>query len=86
MSMNYIASMLLVIVGIVIGTVMAQTHVQDLYNNLPDEMKSQFLYDNLTLADRREIAEDWCAINGKTGRVCRNAKLRNPILPPMDAK
>lgn len=28
---------------------------------------------------RREIAEDWCAINENTQRVCWNAKLNHPI-------
>lgn len=28
---------------------------------------------------RREIAEDWCAINKKTQRVCWNAKLNHPM-------
>lgn len=28
---------------------------------------------------RREIAEDWCAINKQTQRVCWNAKLNHPI-------
>lgn len=28
---------------------------------------------------RREIAEDWCAINKNTQRVCWNAKLNHPI-------
>ena len=28
---------------------------------------------------RREIAEDWCAINKQTQRVCWNSKLNHPI-------
>ena len=53
--------------GYVRGTIQAQ------FVELPPAQRVDFIYAMSTPEIRRAIAEDWCAINRETQRVCRNA-------------
>lgn len=72
----------------VVASSCARKGAQEQFNNLTPELQTQFLYDNLPLIDRREIAKDYCAINKQARDICGRARLAHPVVvvEPMDSK
>jgi len=50
----------------------ARGTIQDQFQQMPPQQRADFIYAMSTPEIRRAIAEDWCSINYKTQRVCRN--------------
>jgi len=66
------------ILGVVAGSE-SRGSAQKQFQEMSSQDRVDFIYAMATPEVRRAIAEDWCAISYKTRRVCRNARLAQPI-------